>query len=408
MTKRAALTRFIEKARIRHGNKYDYSCVNYINNSSPVDIICPEHGKFKQRPVKHTTQTGCPKCGIVSLTHTTQQFIEKAREKHGCKYDYGLVNYSNSYTRITIICKEHGSFMQLPSKHLEGNGCPKCSSTTLTTEEFITRAVAIHGLYYDYSLVDYKNSNTGVRIICPTHGEFMQSPSRHINRKSGCRKCTSTISKVETEWLDHHNIRPEYRQFRIVVNDKLYRVDGYNPNTNTVYEFWGDYWHGNPSKYDNFDIHPVIKKPYGELYNDTMVKKDAIISAGYNLIDVWESDWNTRNVCSAQTLIFNNQQRNTMATITPILDRIVVKRDEEESKSTGGIILSGSSIEKPSQGTVLAVGPGRYNEKGEVQPMHLNEGDKILFGKFAGTEVTVEAETFLIMREEDILGILTK
>jgi len=91
--------------------------------------------------------------------------------------------------------------------------------------------------------------------------------------------------------------------------------------------------------------------------------------------------------------------------IRPILDRIVVKRDKEQTTSSGGIILSGN-VEKPSQGVVLAVGPGKITDDGVQHPMHLEAGNRVLFGKFAGTEAEVEGETFVIMREEDILGIL--
>lgn len=96
-----------------------------------------------------------------------------------------------------------------------------------------------------------------------------------------------------------------------------------------------------------------------------------------------------------------------MATIKPILDRIAVKREEEKAVSSGGIILSGSAVEKPYQGTVVAVGGGKYTDKGELVPMHLTVGDKVLFGKFAGTEVTVDDEKFIIMKEDDILGIVS-
>lgn len=96
-----------------------------------------------------------------------------------------------------------------------------------------------------------------------------------------------------------------------------------------------------------------------------------------------------------------------MATITPILDRIVVKRDEEKTVSAGGIVLPGATAESPAEGTVLAVGPGKVTDKGERIPMHLVPGNKIVFSKFAGTEVTVDNVTYLIMKEEDILGIVT-
>ena len=126
---------------------------------------------------------------------TTESFIEKAKEIHGDKYDYSKVNYVNSRTNICIICPKHGEFWQRPDLHLDKHGCPLCGfeSTAdynrLNTDEFIKKAREIHGDKYDYSKVDYKDSKTKVCIICPEHGEFWQKPNDHLSRKFGCHKC---------------------------------------------------------------------------------------------------------------------------------------------------------------------------------------------------------------------------
>jgi chaperonin GroES len=92
--------------------------------------------------------------------------------------------------------------------------------------------------------------------------------------------------------------------------------------------------------------------------------------------------------------------------IRPLHDRIVVKRVEEETKTAGGIVLPGSAAEKPSEGEVLAVGPGKALDNGQVRAMAVSVGDKVLFGKYYGTEVKVDGEQYIIMREEDVMGIL--
>jgi hypothetical protein len=123
---------------------------------------------------------------------TTSEFIEQARKFHGDKYDYSLVEYINSRTKVKIICPEHGVFEQTPSSH-KGRGCNKCginqaiSKITCNTEQFIEKARKVHGDRYDYSLVDYVNCQTKVKIICPMHGVFEQTPSSHY--KSICNKC---------------------------------------------------------------------------------------------------------------------------------------------------------------------------------------------------------------------------
>jgi chaperonin GroES len=92
--------------------------------------------------------------------------------------------------------------------------------------------------------------------------------------------------------------------------------------------------------------------------------------------------------------------------IRPLQDRVIVKRLEEEEKTKGGIIIPDTAKEKPQEGKVIAVGKGKMTEDGKVIPLDVKAGDKILFGKYAGTEVKIEGEEHLIMREEDILGVI--
>jgi chaperonin GroES len=92
--------------------------------------------------------------------------------------------------------------------------------------------------------------------------------------------------------------------------------------------------------------------------------------------------------------------------IRPLHDRVLVKRLEEEEKTKGGIIIPDTAKEKPQQGKVVAVGKGKVNEDGKVTPLDVKAGDKILFGKYSGTEIKIDGEEHLIMREDDILGVI--
>ncbi|HEX6504770.1 MAG TPA: co-chaperone GroES [Terriglobales bacterium] len=96
-----------------------------------------------------------------------------------------------------------------------------------------------------------------------------------------------------------------------------------------------------------------------------------------------------------------------MAKLTPLHDRIVVRRVEEAETTRGGIIIPDSAKDKPQEGEVIAVGRGKSNDEGKVFPLAVKEGDRILFGKYAGTEIKIDGEDFVIMREEEVLGILT-
>ena len=92
--------------------------------------------------------------------------------------------------------------------------------------------------------------------------------------------------------------------------------------------------------------------------------------------------------------------------IRPLHDRVIVKRVEEETKTPGGIVLPGSAAEKPSQGVVLAVGTGKHLENGDIRPLEVKVGDKVLFGKYSGNEVKIDGEELIVMREDDIMGVL--
>lgn len=295
---------FITRSESKHGRgRYDYSKTHYENKKNKIEIICNEHEtpySFFQTPEHHWLGNGCPKCGG-NQKLTNEIFKEKANTVHQSKYNYSKVNYINNEIKIEIICNKHGSFWQTPNKHLDGNGCPKCAIdlTRITLEDVIYRAQKIHENKYDYSKSVYINARTKIIIICPIHKEFKLLPSDHIrlNNTKGCPCCNKgQISKPETKWLDSLNLPRdnEHRQVTIhLKNEKYIKVDGYDPITNTVYEFWGDFWHGNPKKYNPTDIHPLNYKSYGQLYKQTLEKIQNIKNSGYTLVQIWENDYNT-------------------------------------------------------------------------------------------------------------------
>ncbi len=182
---------FTEKAKIIHDNRYDYSKVEYVNNSTKVCIICPEHGEFWQTPNNHnTSRQGCPKCKGRGTSQ--EEIIKKFKEIHGDKYDYSKVEFHRVDEKVCIICPIHGEFWQEPRLHLNGMGCKYCAGKNMDTKEFIRRSIMVHGNKYDYSKVEFKNSKSKVCIICPKHGEFWQTPNNHLTGY-GCKKCGSEI-----------------------------------------------------------------------------------------------------------------------------------------------------------------------------------------------------------------------
>lgn len=194
----------IKRFKEVHGDRYDYSLVEYVNNSTKITIVCNEHGEFLQIPADHKAGKGCRKCGSKNTGKkrlTTELFIARSIETHGNKYDYSQSIYVDAKTKVCICCKEHGSFWQLPFAHF-GNkqGCPNCANDKISTRcrldisHFLKRSKEAHGDRYCYSKSEYNGAGVPVTIICKEHGEFAQTPENHY-AGSGCPTCAKYSPK---------------------------------------------------------------------------------------------------------------------------------------------------------------------------------------------------------------------
>ena len=198
-----------QRFREAHGDKYDYSLVEYISTRIKIKIVCHIHGIFEQRSDSHYGGSGCIKCMTNKNKSNTDEFIIKAKEVHGDKYDHSLSKYINAKTKIKIVCYTHGMFEQLPGPHRKGVGCLHCGKNhnRSSTNEFIAKSTNKYGLNrFDYSLVEYKNNSTKVDIICRTHGKITQTPSQHLCK--GCSECNFIQRKklAEIEFTQKANI----------------------------------------------------------------------------------------------------------------------------------------------------------------------------------------------------------
>jgi hypothetical protein len=211
------LNNFLEKCKKVHGDKFDYSLVEYKNKNTKVRIMCEQHGIFEQTPGNHINQKqGCPQCSGVKKSNT-EEFILKSKSIHGDKYDYSQVTYKNNKTKVKIICRYHGTFEQKPNNHLQGQDCQKCVNNNIKSckEEFIKKSIDKFGNLYDYSLVDYKSGKTKIKLICPKHGIFEQTPQNHLKQKIPCKKCDSEkriidISEIKERLREIHNDYYDY------------------------------------------------------------------------------------------------------------------------------------------------------------------------------------------------------
>jgi hypothetical protein len=292
-----SLDNFIRRANAIHNNKYNYDLVDYKTNKTKVIIVCPKHGKFEQVPSSHLNGHGCREChfekSAKDRTNSVSYFIEKSRLSHGNKYDYSEVGlrYSDGRSKVKIICPKHGGFLQIAKTHMIGLGCQKCSNDNkrYTNEIFMEKAKKVHGDKYNYSKVDYKSCLDEITIVCEKHGEFKALPVNHLRGCGHCNKCGQSFP--ECKWIESFNNDNMISGKAIRINNRLIKPDGYDPTTNTIYEFYGDYWHGNPKIYNKDDINKNANKTFGELYKRTISRERFIKKYGYKVISIWENDY---------------------------------------------------------------------------------------------------------------------
>lgn len=304
MAKKLTTKEFVVRANKKHGGRYDYSKVEYINSYTPVVITCRIHGDFLQSPDKHLyKKANCPKCAhnnrYSKTRTTTKKFIAKAKQIHGDTYLYNLVKYKNSRTLIDINCKLHGVFKQLPRKHLEGQGCPVCSRSTISKikkDKYNLRGVAdflisiskIAPVTFEYVMFF-----TGLAYSSAVH--FVRRNNIHIIKAKNNiseNKLYNLIKKV----CDEHGIYTIVRNDRTILKPNLelnhfkhnHEIDIYIPDLKLGFEFNGMYWHRN--------------KPKG--YH--MEKYNTAKHCGITLYHIWEDEYS----CEEDIEFWNEEIRD--------------------------------------------------------------------------------------------------
>lgn len=355
------LKSFLDKCYEIHGNKYDYSKVNYINAHTNILITCSIHGDFLQRPSAHINgKQGCPICGFknkkIANKKTTKQFIKEAIKKWGNLYNYSLTNYTNKSTKIKYECYKHGIIEQLPNLHLK-NGCNFCSGRGISKHSiisFINIANQIHNFKYDYSKVEFKRINDDVKIICPIHGEFVQRANNHIHLGNGCPICAKLIqtSKPEKEIFDF--IKNNYNKEIISHDRKILNgkeIDIFLPDLKIGFEYHGLYFH----------TETAVGKKYH--YNKWKVSE----SKGIKLIQIYGNEFDdNKSLIFSKILNYLGKSIKVSARKTKIV--IVNKHDkdlflnknhlqgQDSSKICLGLEYNGELV------SLMTFGPSRFNK----------------------------------------------
>ena len=269
---------FLERAKNIHNNFYDYSLVEYKNAKTKVKIICPIHGVFEQTPDKHLNGQGCKECKKIKIGNNlrSKDFVERATSLYNCKYDYSLVNYKNNMTKVKIICPVHGVFEQIPGNHLDGHGCLLCWKERMnkdkrkTFEQFVEEANKIHNNFFTYT--EYINDATKVKIICPKHGEFFQTPNKHLSGQ-GCPKCkVYKGEKIIMSFLEEKGVHfTRNKSFDDLKDVNLLSYDFYIEEKNLLIEYNGEQHYF----YNNY-FHKSLHKFHRQLHHDWLKRKYAL------------------------------------------------------------------------------------------------------------------------------------
>ena len=245
MNKKKSNDEFIREVQLIHHNRYDYSKVKYINNKTKVCIICPDHGEFWQIPSDHLNGKGCPQCAG-NVRYNKDTFVEKAKIIHNDRYDYSKVQYVNAHTKVCIICPEHGEFWQTPNNHLNGNGCPLCKNRKIgnvlrdTVEGFIEKSNELNEITncLKVLLPQQRNReilrNREIDIYIPLlklgieynglhwHSERLgKGKNYHLDKLNKCNEQGIRLIQIfEDEWINHRDI----------CESKLKQICGLNTN----------------------------------------------------------------------------------------------------------------------------------------------------------------------------------
>ena len=293
--------RFVQKASSIHGDRYDYSKTIYIHSHKPLTITCRIHGDFSQIASYHLQGSGCKACQYMEKEKNYRQFKTKLdlesflKNKTNNKITIIDIDKLSFRSKVKLNCQLHGNFTSSVNSIVHSKFiCKNCASmhvaktTIRTTDQFIQECKVVHGELYDYGKTIYEHAHKKATFICKKHGDFQQFVGAHLTG-SGCPRCRRRISNPCQEWLSSFNNQN-------IITEKYICgkfVDGYDPITNTIYEFYGDFWHGNPKTFPGDLFNKRTKCTMNELYQKTIERSTLLKEKGYNLIEIWESDWKT-------------------------------------------------------------------------------------------------------------------
>lgn len=297
----------------------------YVSQKAPLSFKC-EFGHKWNGNLGNTIYIGrgCPQCKLTKMADLfrkpSDEVVASFIKVHGTTYCYNDMNYTSIHTPVNIKCFQHGIFSIAPTVHLSGVGCRKCfheKTITNKTQKFVAAATLVHSSKYSYKFTQMEQIRKQITITCSIHGNFKQRPDDHL-RGHGCQKCAKTSgSRKQRTWLRYIETQNPNKFIQhagnigeYIIPKTRYKADGFCAETNTVYEFHGDAFHGNLERYlPTTYCHPFDKSLTAQILNDrTKERECSILALGYNLISIWESDFDNLHLVPTDEYVNNNVQ----------------------------------------------------------------------------------------------------
>lgn len=352
-TKYKTVESIVEKLRQVHGDKYDYSKVDFGNK---ITLICPKHGEWTAARSDVFRGSGCIKCRPNRTVTTTESLVERFKEVWGDKYDYSKVNFTGWRSRVTIICPKHGEATVVPGIHLLGGGPMCCKGDRCgkknrhTKEKFVEIANAAHNNKYDYSKVEYRGASVKVAIICPKHGEFWQTPDNH-KMGHGCPKCASAYANSSTEQLVSSWFPGKFLQKdRTLIKPK--EVDLLSHKHKLAIEVNGAYWH-------SADMIPA---------NYHLDKTVAVEDKGYQLLHFWDFEVKEKPtivrsiIASKMGLTERLYARKCVITKIPCFEASFFLNNNHLQGSSSGVVVAYGLLHEGRLVAAMTFGKPRFDK----------------------------------------------
>jgi len=249
---------------------------------------------------------GCPACVGRAVTDRNNLAVTHPHLMDEWNFDKNELRPEGvtfcSRRKVWWVCKvcayEWKAIIPARSKKEKPTGCPSCAGNVVSDKNRFSLLCSELASEWDFDKnklsPDEVSYASGKRVwwVCGTCGYSWRAIVRDRFYGSGCPDCTrGPVSKISQEWLNRLNIPQELREYRIDVGNTFVKVDGFDPETNTVYEFLGDYWHGNPEVYSPEKMNEACKKSFGKLYKNTLRRLRLLEESGFNVVYIWEKDF---------------------------------------------------------------------------------------------------------------------